>query len=60
MADSQTTHESYGWTHDETARRQRRRALGMSPAERLRWLEERLEELLPLLGTASKRQEPSR
>lgn len=43
-------------------RRQVRRGLSLSPAERLRWLEQTLEELRPLVGRARlgrPRNEPS-
>jgi hypothetical protein len=40
------------WTHAETRRRQIRAGLRMTPAERLAWLEETLDELLPLVGRA--------
>ncbi|MCD4749879.1 MAG: hypothetical protein K8R59_10945 [Thermoanaerobaculales bacterium] len=43
----------YGWTREETVRRQRAAGLAMTPAERLQWLEDRLDELLPLLGRAA-------
>lgn len=41
-----------GWTHEGTVRRQLEAGLRMTPAERLRWLEEMLDELLPLVGRA--------
>ena len=44
--------EPAGWTQAETAERQRRAGQEMTPAERLDWLEEVLDELLPLLGRA--------
>jgi len=42
----------FGWTHEETRQRQIRAGLRMTPAERLTWLEEMLDELLPLVGRA--------
>lgn len=42
----------FGWSRAETRRRQLRAGLQMTPAERLAWLEEMLDELLPLLGRA--------
>ena len=42
----------FGWTFEETRRRQMRAGLAMTPAERLAWLEEMLDELLPLVGRA--------
>ncbi len=44
--------EAAGWTLEETAERQLRAGAEMTPAERLDWLEEVLDELLPLLGRA--------
>lgn len=41
-----------GWTYPETVRRQLEAGLRLTPAERLRWLEEMLDELLPLVGRA--------
>ncbi len=46
--------DPFGWTHAGTARRQREAGLRMAPAQRLAWLEETLDELLPLLGRARK------
>lgn len=40
------------WTHVGTVRRQLEAGRRMTPAERLRWLEEMLDELLPLVGRA--------
>ena len=39
-------------SHVGNQRRQRRMGLQMTPAERLAWLEEMLDELLPLVGRA--------
>ncbi len=41
-----------GWSHEDTRRRQIRAGLLMTPAERLAWLEEMLDELLQLVGRA--------
>ncbi len=50
---------SFDWSHVDTRRRQERVGLEMTPAERLLWLEEILDELLPLVGRArAKRQTP--
>ncbi len=46
------TSTRFGWTHAETRQRQIRAGLRMTPAERLAWLEEVLDELLPLVGRA--------
>jgi hypothetical protein len=40
------------WSHVDTRRRQIRAGMLMTPAERLAWLEEMLDELLPLVGRA--------
>lgn len=40
------------WSQSETRLRQERAGLEMSPAERLAWLDEMLDELLPLVGRA--------
>jgi hypothetical protein len=42
----------FDWSFAGTRRRQRRAGLLMTPAERLAWLEEMLDELLPLVGRA--------
>jgi hypothetical protein len=42
----------HGWTFLDTDRRQLLSGLEMTPAERLAWLEEMLDELLPMLGCA--------
>ena len=44
--------DPFGWSRRATARRQRLAGAGMTPAERLAWLEEMLDELLPLVGQA--------
>ncbi|MGD8439083.1 MAG: hypothetical protein PVG53_01005 [Holophagae bacterium] len=41
-----------GWSHRETRRRQNRLGLRMTPAARLAWLEEMLDELMPFVGRA--------
>lgn len=40
------------WSFEEHLRRQARLGLGLSPAERLRWLEESMEGLRKLVGRA--------
>ena len=40
------------WTFEGARARQLRWGLSLTPAERLRWLEESLDELLPWLGKA--------
>jgi hypothetical protein len=52
MSDRREPAAGYGWSHAETRRRQLRAGLQMTPAERLAWLEEMLDELLPLVGRA--------
>jgi hypothetical protein len=52
MNESPQSSEVFGWSRDETRRRQLRAGLAMTPAERLAWLEEMLDELLPLVGRA--------
>ena len=44
--------EGYEWDYEGHRRRQARRGLAMTPAERLRWLEETTEEMRKLLGRA--------
>jgi hypothetical protein len=44
--------EEFDWSHAGNQRRQRRVGLTLTPAERLAWLEEMLDELLPLVGRA--------
>jgi len=41
-----------GWSHVETRRRQVAFGARLTPAERLAWLEDMLDEILPLLGNA--------
>lgn len=45
--------EDPGWDYAGHRRRQARLGLELSPAERLRWLEESMEELRKLVGRAS-------
>ena len=52
MADRHHPPTSFGWSHADTRRRQIRAGVRMTPAERLAWLEEMLDELLPLVGRA--------
>jgi hypothetical protein len=47
--------QDYGWTCEEHRRRQTRRELEMTPAERLRWLEETMAELRAIQGHAASR-----
>ena len=44
--------QDLSWTHEAHRRRQVRRGLELTPAERLRWLETTLEEMRSLLGRA--------
>ena len=52
MNEQRSTPTLLDWSHADTRRRQERAGLQMTPAERLVWLEEMLEELLPLVGRA--------
>ena len=52
MTDQGRPSTGYGWSHEETRRRQIQAGAQMTPAERLSWLEEILDELLPLVGRA--------
>ena len=52
MTDQTRPSTDFSWTHEETRQRQIRAGLRMTPAERLTWLEEMLDELLPLVGRA--------
>jgi hypothetical protein len=47
--------EGHDWTYEEHRRRQTRRGLEMTPAERLRWLEETMAELRAIQGHAASR-----
>lgn len=44
----------YQWSYEAHRRRQARRGLELSPAERLRWLESAMEELHALTGLAER------
>ena len=44
--------EDHEWSFEDHRRRQTRRGLEMTPAERLRWLEETMEELREIQGRA--------
>jgi hypothetical protein len=52
MSDPERDTPRLQWSHIETRRRQIRAGLQMTPAERMAWLEEMLDELLPLVGRA--------
>lgn len=52
MADQDASDEGFGWTHADTERRRAQAGLHMTPAERLAWLEQMLDELVPLVGRA--------
>lgn len=45
--------EPYDWSFEDHRRRQTRRGLEMTPAERLRWLEETMEGLRRIQGRAA-------
>ncbi|MFP3939510.1 MAG: hypothetical protein ACLF0P_04330 [Thermoanaerobaculia bacterium] len=47
--------EGHDWSYEEHRRRQTRRGLEMTPAERLRWLEQTMAELRELEGRARRR-----
>ena len=51
-ADHPARDTGLGWTRADGRRRQLDTGLRMTPAERIAWLEETLDELLPLLGRA--------
>jgi hypothetical protein len=57
MSETTRPSSSLGWSHAETRRRQIAFGARLSPAERLAWLEDMLDEILPLLGKA---REPER
>lgn len=59
MAEGQALSDTFGWSWSENRRRQQREGLRMSPAERLAWLEEMLDELLPYVGSARSEQQTS-
>lgn len=52
MSDRAQPPSGFGWSHAETRQRQVRAGTRMTPAERLAWLEEMLDELLPVVGRA--------
>ncbi len=47
----------FDWSYAGNQRRQRRSGLTLTPAERLAWLEEMLDELVPLVGRARSAEE---
>lgn len=49
-----------GWTDEDQRRRQTRRGLELTPAERLRWLEETMTELREVQGRARRAGRPRR
>lgn len=51
-SDPESTLDGFDGTFEGTRRRQELAGLDLTPAERLRWLEERMTELLRLKGTA--------
>jgi hypothetical protein len=51
--------ECLAWSFDDHRRRQTRRGLEMTPAERLRWLEETMDELREIQGRAAVRRSPA-
>ena len=57
MADAMSDPDGYGWDRKTHDRRQIRLGLELSPAERLRWLEETMDELGRLVGRARRRRE---
>ncbi len=52
MSDGRDGKDAFGWNRVDVERRQLRAGLEMTPAERLDWLEEMLDELLGLVGGA--------
>lgn len=52
MTDQGQAPTGLDWSHADTRRRQMNAGVEMTPAERLAWLEEMLDELLPLVGRA--------
>lgn len=59
MTDRTPDPGAYGWDRESHAQRQARLGLELSPAERLRWLEETMDELHRLIGLASRRRQRS-
>ena len=57
MADAMSDPDRYGWDRKTHDRRQARLGLELSPAERLRWLEETMDELGRLVEQARLRRE---
>ena len=57
MADRTSDPDGYGWDRKTHDRRQARLGLELSPAERLRWLEETMDELGRLVEQARLRRE---
>ncbi len=57
MADRTSDPGGYGWDRESHDRRQARLGLELSPAERLRWLEEAMDEFGRLVGQARRRRE---
>lgn len=52
VADGDAAPAGFGWSRSDTRRRQIAAGALMTPAERLDWLEEMLDEILPLVGRA--------
>ena len=52
MAETGRREDDFGWTWEENRRRQALVGLSMTPAERLRWLEETMEFLRSICGLA--------
>ncbi len=57
MASDQGPAEIPDWSFAATRRRQLHAGIALSPTERIAWLEEMLDELLPLLGQARQKRE---
>jgi hypothetical protein len=57
MADAMSDPDGYGWDRKTHDRRQARLGLELSPAERLRWLEETMDELGRFVEQARLRRE---
>lgn len=55
MSDDRPPSEAALWSYEGHRRRQIRRGLELSPAERLRWLETAMQEMRSLLGRAKGR-----
>lgn len=52
--------QGHDWSYEEHRRRQTRRGLEMTPAERLHWLEETMAELRELQGRARRARQSRR